>query len=313
MRRNHDQPLTPRTEFAGRQLAFDLPGVLVGCAEYDEGPTGCTVFRFPGGVLTAVDERGGMVGKTDSYDSPSALCFAGGSIYGLEAAAGVTAALSAVVDNPLESFALVNGAIIYDYGRRDNAIYPDMALGAAALGAARPGVFPLGARGAGRSAGVGGVFDFARTEPSGQGGAFRQIGAARLAVFTVVNALGVIMDREGRVALGNRDPVTGERRHPRAELEARIAAGLDTSQPFGNTTLTAVITDVALSPDHLRQFARQVHSSLARAIYPFHTLLDGDVLYAMTTGAVAQSGLSVAALGMIASDLAWDAVLSVAT
>ncbi|MBK7330541.1 MAG: hypothetical protein IPI85_16135 [Dehalococcoidia bacterium] len=50
---------------------------------------------------------------------------------------------------------LVNGAIIYDYGKRQNTVHPDRELGRAAVRAAVPGVIALGARGAGRSATVG--------------------------------------------------------------------------------------------------------------------------------------------------------------
>src|SRR5205814_7945844 len=102
--------------------------------------------------------------------------------------------------------ALVSGAILSDYSPRDNVIYPDQKLGRAALQAARPGIFPLGARGAGRSATCGSVFSRAYQEPSGQGGAFRQIGSTKVGVFTVVNAVGVIVDRQGQVIRGNRDP-----------------------------------------------------------------------------------------------------------
>ena len=55
---------------------------------------------------------------------------------------------------------LVVGAIIYDFGPRGNSLYPDVELGRAALRAAQEGVFPLGARGAGRSATVGKTFSF---------------------------------------------------------------------------------------------------------------------------------------------------------
>ncbi len=71
---------------------------------------------------------------------------------------------------------IVAGAIIFDWGRRDNAVYPDKELGRAALRAAREGIFPLGPHGAGRSASVGKVFDYEEGEPAGQGGAFRQVG-----------------------------------------------------------------------------------------------------------------------------------------
>jgi 6-aminohexanoate-oligomer endohydrolase len=60
----------------------------------------------------------------------------------------------------------------------------------------------------------------------------------------------------------------------------------------------------------LNQFARQVHSSMARAIHPFHTPMDGDVLYAVSNGEVDDPGLGPAELGLLASEAAWDAVLS---
>lgn len=81
--------LTPQTSFDGPALEFDFPGLRIGVAEYDEGPTGCTVFHFPEGATTASDVRGGSVGLTGDYDRNHAICFAGGSLYGLEAAVPV--------------------------------------------------------------------------------------------------------------------------------------------------------------------------------------------------------------------------------
>src|SRR5918992_1438802 len=100
---------------------------------------------------------------------------------------------------------LVLGAIVYDFGRRENAIYPDADLGRAALRATKEGVFPLGRRGAGRSVTVGKTFGHEQGEFAGQGGAFRQIGPTKVAVFTVVNAFGAIVDREGNVVRGHYD------------------------------------------------------------------------------------------------------------
>jgi len=178
------------------------------------------------------------------------------------------------------------------------------------LQAARPGYFPLGARGAGRSAGCGSVLDFADSESSGQGGAFRQIGPTKIGVFAVVNALGAIFDRQGQVVRGNRDPKTGLRRSPMEELERRLARCEVVTSPFGNTTLTLVVTNQRLHPQALRQLGRQVHTSMARAIQPFHTINDGDVLYAVTTNEVDKSPISGVTLGMLASELAWDAILA---
>ena len=48
-------------------------------------------------------------------------------------------------------------------------------------------------------------------EPSGQGGAFRQVGPSKVAVFVVLNSIGSIVDRQGRVVCGNRNPESGVR------------------------------------------------------------------------------------------------------
>ena len=204
------------------------------------------------------------------------------------------------------------GAIIFDWGPRDNAIYPDKELGRASLRAAVPGSFPLGSRGAGRSATVGKLFAFDESEPGGQGGAFRQAGGTRVAVFTVVNAVGAIVDRDGEVVLGHYDRGTGLRRALAPTVEERLAQGRAVRPPPGNTTLTVLVTDLALDLRQLRTLGRQVHASMARAIQPFHALEDGDVLFAVSTGAVKTDPLlDTTALGVVASELAWDAVLSV--
>jgi L-aminopeptidase/D-esterase-like protein len=49
---------------------------------------------------------------------------------------------------------------------------------------------------------------------------------------------------------------------------------------------------------------------MARAIQPFHALVDGDVLYAVTTDEVENPELTGTSLGVVASELAWDAVLA---
>ena len=291
-----------------RELRFEFPGLRIGVAEYEEGPTGCTVFHLPpGGAACATDIRGGSPGTIGNYEWAHAICFAGGSLYGLEAACGVAAELLAIRGNTVgwTDIEVVPGAIIYDFGPRENTIYPDGELGRAALRAAKPGVFPLGARGAGRSATVGKTFAFEEGESSGQGGAFRELGPTRVAVFTVVNAFGAIVDRDGTVVRGHRDPERGTR----SPLVARLEAELPRAAP-GNTTLTLVLTNESLDRRSLRQLAAQVHASMARAIQPFHALVDGDVLYAVTTAEVDNPELTEMALGVVASELAWDAVLS---
>ena len=288
-------------------LELDFPGLRIGVAEYDEGPTGCTVFHFARGRAQVVhDIRGGSPGVIGTTGVADAICFAGGSAYGLEAACGVQAELldERKRSTAWDDIAICQGAIIYDFGPRQNAVYPDRELGRRALRSAREGLFQCGPRGAGRSATVGKTFGFERGEPSGQGGAFRSVGSTRIAVFTVVNAVGAVVDRQGNVVRGHYDHSTQTRTPLVDGLEERLAP------PPGNTTLTLVVTNKVLDGRTHRQLAAQVHASMARAIQPFHALTDGDVLFAVTTAEVEDEALDSVTLGVVASELAWDAVLA---
>ncbi|MFI7633077.1 P1 family peptidase [Nonomuraea sp. NPDC049400] len=307
--RNADLPLAPQASPGRGSVAFDLPGVLVGTAEYAEGPTGCTVIHVPAGARTAVDARGGAVGMSGGYEFNHAICFAGGSVYGLAAAAGVSDELLARRDNRTrwDDLQLVSGAVIYDFSARDTAVYPDAELGRAALRNAVEGRFPVGRCGAGRTASAGKV-DFGRAEFAGQGAAFGTFGEAKVLVATVVNAVGAVTDRQGQVVRGNYHAEEGARRHPGADYAAAI--GDPAPVVMGNTTLTVMVTNVKLTDIELLQIGRQVHSSMHRGIQPFHTMNDGDVLFAMTTDEVDLVSVKPTGLGTLASEVAWDAVLS---
>lgn len=328
--------LMPRVEFNGPALTFDFPGLRIGVAEYDDGPTGTTVFYFPDKVMGVVDVRGGApgtittdalrLGRRDRY--LDGVVFSGGSFYGLAAATGAAAALKPqrVREGQWRSPAFFAGAIIYDiYGRRLSAVTPDEALGKAALNAAVEGRFPLGPRGAGRSAMQG--FYFAdegagrRDWPhSGQGGAFRQIGQTKIAVFTVVNALGAVVDRRGRVVRCSYAPAEKDCGTIQEALARRLpglAAGSRTSTSetessglSSNTTLTLVVTNQKLEVRELQRLAVQVHGSMARGIQPYSTMDDGDVLFAVTTSEVDNDALPAMDLSTIASEVAWDAILA---
>jgi L-aminopeptidase/D-esterase-like protein len=319
---NPDDELTPRVEFDTKVLEFDFPGLEIGSAEYDEGPTGCTVFHFPDGATAAVDVRGGAPGTKDTdtlrlgYERPfvSAITLAGGSDYGLEAAAGVAAELLAQREYSgfWDDIAVVPAAIIFDLQtRRFNAVYPDKELGRAALRAAREGRFYQGARGAGRFAMQGSYYGDRLY--SGQGGAFRQLGPTKVAVFTVVNAVGTVVNRDGQVVRcqGPNSEECGSVK----ELLARRLESLEAKaegQSAGltrNTTITLVVTNQKLSYWALKRLAMQVHTSMARAIQPFHTQTDGDTLFAASTSAIDNEKLSERDLAVLASETAWDAVL----
>jgi len=315
----------PLTTFTGPVLELDFPSLHIGVAEYAEGPTGATVFYFPAGAMAAVDVRGGAAATVNTerlrlgHERPTvrAVVFAGGASYGLEAAAGVMAELLQRDRQAIhwERVPTVTGAVVYDFRHRSNTIYPDKELGRAALAAARAGHFPLGARGAGRCVHVGKFFGPRYMESAGQGGAFRQVGSVKIAVFTVVNAVGAIVDRTGRVVRGNRASESGLRTSFAADLVDGTALhkrGAESvpAAPLENTTLTLLVINRRVRHLELERLAIQTHTSMARAIQPFHTEHDGDVLFAVSTGEVEDAELTVQDLALHASEVAWDAVLS---
>jgi len=281
-----------------RVVEHGLAGVRVGTAEDEEGPTGCTAIVFDTGAAAAVDVRGGAPGTVgERYDFLSALVFAGGSLLGLAAVAGAADEIHAARGRRTGWFDIptVAGAILNDYVDGRSWRYPDAALGAAAVRAAAPNAVSIGAVGAGRSATCG------KLPPpgvaSGQGSATWTDGTTSLLVVTVVNAVGSIIGRDGTALLGPRP------------IERLVAA--EGRAAGGNTTLTAVITDARLDSRSLAQLGRQVHTSMARAIQPFHTATDGDVLWALTTG-TSPAQVSGDLISWRASEVAWDAVTSIA-
>ncbi len=322
--------LKPVLNTGDKLLKFDWPIISVGTGEYAEGPTGVTVIRFARKVYSAVDVRGGGPGTVNvpymemGFDMPEldTVVISGGTWYGLEA---VTAVASALKDDGLRdgnafglepSVAMSVGSIIFDFGpRRFNEIYPDKKLAQAAFRAARPGVFPLGAHGGGRSAVSGSVFGC--HAKSGQGAAFRQVGDLKFAAFTVVNALGVIVDRDGRVVACNRGKNWPENltakdllaNFPESKDGDGWPATTGKNEPR-NTTISLIVTNQKLSPPELKRLAVQVHSSMSRAIQPYSTMFDGDVLYAVSTAEIDEQVMRPLDLGVVASEVMWDAVLS---
>jgi 6-aminohexanoate-oligomer endohydrolase len=299
------------TKLGPHICAYQFPELKVGSAHYPSGPTGVTVFSFKRRLRTLVDVRGASAGTifTDQLRQDSAsldgLVFSGGSLYGLEAVAGVSSAIfegERRGSTRWADIALVSGAVIYDYTLRGSKIYPDKRLARAAYREAQCGQFALGARGAGAGASCGKWLKNTAPEWAGQGAAFIKRGSTKIAVFTVVNSLGALYDRSGKVVRGHKDPKTGRR--------LDLPGSATSKNKGGNTTLTFVLINHALPNAILRALAREVHSSMARAIKPFHGLGDGDVLYVSTTDSVKKSVHNSYELAAMASECAWDAVLS---
>lgn len=321
-------PKHSRTDDYNNTLTFDFPSIKIGIAEHDNGPTGVTVFYFPEGALAVVDVRGGSPGAVNTpalsggsnQKNLTALVFAGGSDYGLSAQGGVADAIKSEThqDHVMDYGRAIAGAVIYDLGARRykyNTHEEYYNLGKQAIQSVESGKFPLGAYGAGRLA-VQGSF-FGDCQPSGQGAAVTEVMVngkkVKIGVFTVVNSIGSIVDKQNNVVRPNHPDEEKINIHDRlSEFEKNyIPASIINTRK--NTTLTLVVTNLFLNNYELNRLAIQVHASMARVIQPFNTFEDGDILYAVSTQEV-NSGKNkiddIPIIGTVASRLAWDAVLS---
>ncbi|MCG3221145.1 MAG: P1 family peptidase [Candidatus Heimdallarchaeota archaeon] len=313
---NDKMALKPKTDYRKPFLEFDFHGVEVGIGEYEEGPTGCTVIQILKDNMMYVDVRGGAVGVIGQHwGFTNAVCLSGGSLYGFEAISGVTAELlkQNSYSPDWEKIPIVNGAIIFDVGFRGNTIYPDKELGRAAVSTVREGILPIGNQGAGKSATVGKTLDYNSAQLGGQGGAFKQIGDTKILVCTVVNSVGAILNKKGEIVRGFWDNSKKQRINLLNEISKKFEIKNNNKEQkttTKNTTLTVVITNQKMDRYGLTQMGRQVHTSMARAINPFHTITDGDVLFMISTNEVENKKLDLTSLGAVASEVAWNAVLS---
>ena len=86
-------------------------------------------------------------------------------------------------------------------------------------------------------------------------------------------------------------------------LALRIKGGADATG-VENTTLAVVVTDAALTKPQARRLAMIAQTGLARAIYPVHAPLDGDVVFAAATGEKPIDPLAgLTELGMVAANV----------
>jgi L-aminopeptidase/D-esterase-like protein len=280
--------------------------------------TGCTVILPPGGTAAAVDVRGGAPGTRETgvftpgnlVSEIHALVFAGGSAFGLAAASGVATWLRRRnVGFPVGTsrVPIVPAAILFDLSVGDSEAYPDEAAGQAACEAAREGEIATGGVGAGSGATVGKLLGSARASPGGIGAASVTLpGGASVAALAAVNSFGDVVDPEtGRPlagARGERDFVLSARALREDDLRDSPLAG-------ANTTLVCVATDVAFEQGSLKRVAIEAHDGIARAVRPAHTVVDGDVVFALAPAGRAPSLLTRLRVGAAAAEAVARAII----
>ncbi len=329
-----------------RNLITDVPGLAVGHATDERVRSGVTVVLCAGGWCAGVDVRGGGPGtrETDTLSPENlvgrahALVLAGGSIFGLGAADGVAAALSARnvglhLRPGSPAIPIVPAAVLHDLGNGGDKNWglepPYRALGIQALTAAAAD-FSLGPVGAGRGA-------MAGLRKGGIGSASIDLGYGLIVgALVAVNAIGSVLMPDGRTywawpfelnaEFGGAPPpqraAAGEIAPRPMPPDGGVTGSLDASdpapddsrllelgrlQPGANTTLGVVACSAILSTVECTRIAMMAQDGIARAVRPAHTPFDGDTIFALAGGTVAldetrQRASQIGRIGSAAAD-----------
>lgn len=288
------------------------PGYLIGHATDSMKKTGCTVILPPPGTIAAVDVRGGAPGTRETgvftpgnlVSEIHGVLFSGGSAFGLAAATGVMAWLkehgTGFSIGPAR-VPIVAGAVLFDLAVGDADAFPDDAMGRAACDAAHGGELPAGAIGAGTGATVGKLLGVPRASRGGIGVAAITLPCGGVvAALAAVNAFGDVVDSEtGAVLAGPRAAGGAAFRSSRALLEDGLA---ESPLAAAHTTLICVATTIPFDQGSLKRITIEAHDGLARAVRPAHTVVDGDVVFALAPGGLPPPLLSRLRAGAAAAE-----------
>lgn len=275
---------------------FSRFGLAVGHASDQEGGTGLTVVRGVDGPFRAAAALLGRATGTRELDAldprhlvdrVDAIVLAGGSAYGLAAAAGAMRWM----EERGRGFAVTGGvvpivpaAIIFDLAPVGAFIArPTAQMAYDACARAKPAPIEEGSVGAGTGATVGKAAGLARAMKGGFGCAVAEAGEVAVGALAVVNALGDVRDEHGRIIAGARADGGGFIDVERAIADGSLGHdrfGGAPASPVGNTTLAVVAVDAAMGRVELAQLARAAGAALSRRIAPVGTTFDGDVVFA---------------------------------
>ncbi|GAB3596743.1 P1 family peptidase [Corynebacterium faecale] len=295
-------------------MLCDVPGIHLGHVSL--GDSGVSVVLAPAGAYAGVDVRGGGPGtrETDllephnSVQQIHAVTLSGGSAYGLAAADGVMQALEErgigfpVLGPDREGpiVPIVPAAVIFDLLVGDPANRPTRDHGYEAVQNALKGQDRdiSGSIGAGSGATAGRL-------RGGFGQASVEIDGFVVAAAVVANPVGEVVDATTGHLYGapGSDRVSVDKLvflpHPAGEL---------------NTTIGVIATDAPITKAQAKRLAMTGHDGLARAVRPAHSPMDGDTLFALSTGdGTGVDTVLLASLSAAAADCVQDAIVDAIT
>lgn len=301
-----------------------VAGITVGHHTLAERPTGCTVIVVDGeGAAGGVSQRGGAPGTRETdlldpsnmVDKVNAVVLSGGSAFGLDAATGAVKWLeehNVGWDVRIAKVPIVPAAILFDLPIGGNPkIRPAADCGYRAAAAATHAPVAEGSIGAGAGATIGKSGGAGRSMKSGIGSYSVTLpNGLTVGAIVAVNAVGDIIDPDtGRIVAGVRNP---DGTFADARILLRTGQTGPRPRPGENTTIGVVATNARLTKTQASRMALMADDGLARAIYPSHTVGDGDTVFALATGQWAGEA-DVTQIGALAADVMAKAIVRAAT
>jgi len=298
-----------------RDSITDVSGLSVGHWTNAEAATGCTVILTgPEGAVAAGSVRGGAPGTRETdllrpenlVQRVHAVLLTGGSAFGLDAAAGVMRYLEERqigFGMRAGKVPIVVAAVLYDLGIGDGKVRPDAEAGYFACQIAGTGPPAEGSVGAGTGATVAKAGGLERAIKGGIASASERLRDGTIvAAVAAVNAGGDIVDPEsGRIVARPRPAENGQSLSALELIRTRKRQPRPEPAQAENTTLVLIATSASLTRAELLRVAEMGHAGLARAVVPSHSPGDGDVVFALATGAKRRPrlGPDVSAIGAL--------------
>lgn len=294
----------------------DVEGVRVGHAHELDVRTGCTVILPPPGTMGGIATCGAAPATREidllRIDGITreihAVLLTGGSAFGLDAAGGVLSwheELRIGFNAGVAKVPLVPTLSLFDLAVGKADVRPDAPMGYEACDAASSDFVEEGAAGAGAGATVGKILGMELCSPSGVGTASIKVGKAIAGVLAVSNAFGDLVDKEGKIVGGARDPDNPGRFLNTASYLAEH--GMPQAEPFSNCTFAVVATSARLDRRQANRLAEMAMAGISRAVRPAHTPYDFDAVIVLGCGS---DEPDLVALGSASSDLVHKAIIS---
>ncbi|MTI46511.1 MAG: P1 family peptidase [Firmicutes bacterium] len=272
----------------------DVQGIKVGHVQNNDAMTGCTAIICDKGATAGVDVRGGAPGTRETdllrpenmIDKIHAVVLAGGSAFGLDAASGAMAFLEENdigFDVGVTKVPIVTSAVIFDLTIGDYRVRPDYKMGYEACRNATSEENRQGNIGCGLGATVGKILGEKSVMKSGLGTASLNIGDLWVGALVVVNCFGDVFDYKS-----NEQLIGAINKKDNQFINTyEIMKNKDKLNFSGqNTTIGVVATNAKLTKAEANKVAQLGQNGLARSINPIHTMLDGDTIFAISTGEV---------------------------